>query len=138
MQSQSNDWLAPEGWGLRLLRLLIPTQPEPPTPLTSRADSDSPPVTRARAVDGSALKDLTNAELGTAWRVSYLALRRAGTTIERARLVAIRQIYLDETETRNPTALTAWLASGARAAADRTDFCTTVPTPDTESVLVPG
>lgn len=103
-------------WGLRLLRLLMPTQPEPPTPLTSRADSDSPPVTRARAVDGSALRDLTNAELCTAWRVSYLALQRAGTTHERARLVAIRQIYLDEMETRNPTALTAWLASGARAA----------------------
>lgn len=90
------------------------------------------------AVDGSALKDLTNAELATAWRVSYLALQRAGTTNERARLVAIRQIYLDETETRDPTALTAWLASGARAEADRTGFCTTVPTPDTGSVLVPG
>jgi hypothetical protein len=64
----------------------------------------------------SVVAALTNAELCALWRSSYTALQRASTTTARTLLVANRQVYLDEMERRNPTALNAWLTSGARAA----------------------
>lgn len=59
---------------------------------------------------------LTTAELCRAWRHSFVALRGARTPGERARLAALRQSYLDEIESRDPAAMQAWFASGARAA----------------------
>lgn len=63
-----------------------------------------------------ALQSLTNSELCTAWRASFVELARATSATQRSRIVARRQAYLDEMETRDPRALSAWLDSGARAA----------------------
>ncbi|MGW1339501.1 hypothetical protein ACWCOV_00500 [Kribbella sp. NPDC002412] len=61
--------------------------------------------------------DLSDDELVLAWRASFPALQSA-TSVQRLRIVAERQEYLDELERRNPRGLAAWLASGARAAGD--------------------
>jgi hypothetical protein len=65
---------------------------------------------------------LTDAQLCTAWRISFSALEKASTEQQRLRIVAERQNCLDELERRNPHGLAAWLASGARAAGDPTRF----------------
>jgi hypothetical protein len=65
---------------------------------------------------------LTDAQLCTAWRVSFSALEKASTEQQRLRIVEERQDCLDELERRNPHGLAAWLASGARAAGDPTRF----------------
>jgi hypothetical protein len=65
---------------------------------------------------------LTDAQLCTAWRVSFSALEKARTEQQRLRIVEERQDCLDELERRNPHGLAAWLASGARAAGDPTRF----------------
>jgi hypothetical protein len=57
-----------------------------------------------------------------AWRKSYRILERPHSPATHLRVVALRQLYLDELERRNPTGLAEWLASGARAAGDPTRF----------------
>jgi hypothetical protein len=59
---------------------------------------------------------MSQARLCRAWRQSFVALQGARTVAERARLVELRQSYLDEIEVRDAGALRAWLADGARAA----------------------
>jgi hypothetical protein len=80
----------------------------------------------AAAVSGDAAQpgpqSLTDAQLCTAWRVSFSALEKATTEQQRLRIVEERQDCLDELERRNPHGLVAWLASGARAAGDPTRF----------------
>jgi hypothetical protein len=60
--------------------------------------------------------EMSQARLCRAWRQSFVALQGARTVAEWARLVELRQSYLDEIETRDAVALRAWLAGGARAA----------------------
>ncbi len=60
---------------------------------------------------------MEDTDLCLAWCSSFVALQRARTTESRLRAVEIRAIYLDALERRDPSAFTAWLASGARAAA---------------------
>jgi hypothetical protein len=67
-------------------------------------------------VDANAAQHLTDTELCLEWRRSFVTLQSAGSPAQRMRMVAQRQIYLDEIERRSPSALHAWLASGARAA----------------------
>lgn len=62
--------------------------------------------------------DLDLDELCWAWRRSYVRLQRCRTVTETARVVAERQLCLDELERRNPGGLSAWLEAGARAAGD--------------------
>lgn len=57
-----------------------------------------------------------------AWRVSFVALRQPVPPSSRLRLVERRRELLDELERRNPAGFQAWLASGARAAADPTKY----------------
>lgn len=94
-----------------------------------RSESPAPPdtvdpaaVTRAalhRADgDGSTPESMSDAAICRAWRRSYLLLQRAGSVTARMVVVQQRQRYLDELERRNPTGLSGWLASGARAAGD--------------------
>jgi hypothetical protein len=98
-------------WALSTLRRLRRSAPVSPS-APYEPPAEMPPV----GVESSVVRELSNAELCTAWRASYTALQRATSPTARARLVANRQCYLDEMESRNPTALSAWLASGARAA----------------------
>jgi hypothetical protein len=64
---------------------------------------------------------MTDEDLCQAWRSSYVALGRATTVSSLLRVVEMRALYLDELERRaGPSALQAWLRSGARAAADPT------------------
>jgi len=70
----------------------------------------------AREVDQACLHSLSNSELCLAWRRSYCSLIETTSVPLRAAVVASRQAYLDEMERRDPRALTAWLAAGARAA----------------------
>jgi hypothetical protein len=65
---------------------------------------------------------LTDEELCLAWRASYWALRDGSSGTEVMDAVTVRQCILDEFERRNSTGLSAWLASGARAAGNPLPF----------------
>jgi hypothetical protein len=68
------------------------------------------------------LSSLSDAALCQAWRASFSKLRDSPSQLQRTRIVDERQRYLDEFERRNPEGLMAWLASGARAAANPSRF----------------
>jgi hypothetical protein len=59
---------------------------------------------------------LTDAELCQAWRASFAALLAATGPADRARVVSLRQDYLDELLRRHPEPVRAWLETGPRAA----------------------
>jgi hypothetical protein len=80
-----------------------------PTPL-------SPAVVEPGPALPAAVQTLTDKELCRVWRISFWALQSSRTPAAREQVVALRQAYLDELERRHPSALTAWLDSGARAA----------------------
>lgn len=61
---------------------------------------------------------LDDLELCNAWHNSYLALQRAESPAARLEIVALRKLYLDSFERRDPRAFRAWMASGGRAAGD--------------------
>jgi hypothetical protein len=63
-----------------------------------------------------------------AWRRSYVVLQRAHSATTRLHVVEVRQAYLDELERRNAMGLSAWLASGARAAGNPSRFIQHHPT----------
>ena len=67
------------------------------------------------AVAASAARALTDHDLCRAWCTSFDVLQSVSDVEARARVVALRQAYLDELERRDPPGLSAWLASGARA-----------------------
>jgi hypothetical protein len=64
----------------------------------------------------SELRRLTDEQLCQGWRASYLALQLRPPDAAILETVEERQRFLDELERRNARGLTAWLASGARAA----------------------
>ncbi len=92
-----------------------PVGPAPPAPGSAARPPD---------VTSAAAREMTDADLCRQWRRSFVTLQSAQTPGERARVVAQRQVYLDELERRSPTALQAWLASGARAAGGPDRFLT--------------
>jgi hypothetical protein len=65
---------------------------------------------------------LDDYELCCAWRRSSLLLEHPHSPATHSRLAQQRQLYLDELERRNPAGVSAWLASGARAASDPTRY----------------
>jgi hypothetical protein len=67
-------------------------------------------------VDETMVRQLSDRELCLEWRRSFVTLQAARSAGHLLRVVTQRQIYLDEMERRSPTALAAWLSSGARAA----------------------
>jgi hypothetical protein len=71
---------------------------------------------------------MDDAMLCLAWRVSFAALQRPVLPpSSRLRIVDRRRELLDELERRNPRGFQAWLASGARAAADPTKYISPAP-----------
>ena len=67
---------------------------------------------------------MDDATLCFAWRVSFVALQQPLSLFSRLQIVGRRQELLDELERRNPRGFRAWLASGARAAADPSKYIT--------------
>jgi hypothetical protein len=61
------------------------------------------------------VEQLEDGQLCRLWRWAFWELQQQSTAPEILDLVALRQACLDELERRNPSALYAWLASGARA-----------------------
>jgi len=61
---------------------------------------------------------MSDADLCLEWRRSYLALQSSGSVTAQLLVVQQRQRYLDELERRNPSGLSVWLSSGARAGSD--------------------
>ena len=74
------------------------------------------PVVPLDAVELSIDDTMTDLDLCQAWRSSYVALARARSAASRGRIVLAREVVLDELERRHPSAVRAWLESGARAA----------------------
>ncbi len=68
------------------------------------------------------VRNLSNLELCTVWRRSFLLLQETAAVQDKLAVVVLRQRCLDEMEHRNTVAFEAWLASGARAAGDPTRF----------------
>lgn len=62
------------------------------------------------------VQGLSDRELCRMWRVTFADLQEASSTEARERIVSIRQACMDELERRNPGAMSAWFASGPRAA----------------------
>lgn len=77
---------------------------------------------RASEAAATELRSLTDASLCRAWQVSFSALQISSSSLQRLRVVQVRQELLDEVERRNPEGLMAWLASGARAAGSPSKF----------------
>jgi hypothetical protein len=67
------------------------------------------------ATAASAARALGDRDLCRAWCTSFDVLQSAADDEARARIVALRQAYLDELDRRDPLGLRAWLESGARA-----------------------
>ncbi|MFI5693761.1 hypothetical protein ACIA58_18095 [Kribbella sp. NPDC051586] len=86
--------------------------------------TDLPDLTSSAGLarDEPAVGALGDSELCRQWRHSYVTLQKACTVTARLRIVARRQIYLDELERRAPQQLEAWLQAGARAAGDPSKF----------------
>lgn len=92
---------------------------------TGWSSGSSPaPVERPLDVTSAAVREMSDAELCREWRHSFVTLQAARSPHGLARVVAQRQVYLDEMERRSPTALQAWLESGARAAGGPDRFLT--------------
>ncbi|HET9830040.1 MAG TPA: hypothetical protein VFQ11_16230 [Nocardioidaceae bacterium] len=129
-------FLASHPWCLDIVRRWR-SQHRPAQPSAERApgrdaggDLETPEVTEgvaalpARPAPGQqrpevtavTAQQLSDQELCRAWRHSFVTLQDCRSAPERARVVAQRQVYLDEMERRSPSGLRAWLESGARAA----------------------
>jgi hypothetical protein len=92
-----------------------------PTPASDSASGfDSPAWTTLPKADDPTSKpeSMSDADLCREWRRSYGVLQRSGSVPARLLVVQQRQRYLDELERRNPSGLSVWLSSGARAAGD--------------------
>jgi hypothetical protein len=108
---------------------LAPVRDEPGRP--PQPPPDRPALTDHRLdVTDAAARAMTDRELCREWRHSFVTLQSARTAEELARVVAQRQVFLDEMERRSPTALKAWLDSGARAAGGPERFLTRRPHDD--------
>jgi hypothetical protein len=90
---------------------------------------EAPAIESISAVESAVdLSSLSDTDLCQAWRASFSVLESASTSSQRARIAEARQKYLDELERRNREGLLAWLASGARAAADPSRYFLESPT----------
>ena len=73
------------------------------------------------------LQALSDRQLCRVWRVSFCALQDARTALAKERIFTLRHAYLNELERRDPDAIRAWLAAGARAAGGPERFLTHPP-----------
>ncbi|WP_432946016.1 hypothetical protein ACQPXM_07120 [Kribbella sp. CA-253562] len=90
--------------------------------LAKRLGWGSSPVDEPKE-DTDRVRQLTTAELCSAWILSGQQLRAASSS-GALPLVRLRQLYLDELERRDPVGFNAWLASTASAAGDPRRFLT--------------
>jgi hypothetical protein len=67
-------------------------------------------------LDAADLDGLSDEALCHAWRRSFVMLERAASVVSRTRVVAHRQLLLEELEHRHPEELQAWFDAGGRAA----------------------
>jgi hypothetical protein len=58
---------------------------------------------------------MTDDELCSAWRRSHIRVTLTGSAATKLATVALRAVYLDEIERRDPQAFRAWMASDAWA-----------------------
>jgi len=106
-------------------------QEQPPEqPLDDLDDAEWPTADPATVEQSLpvAPEDLDDDALCWAWRRSYVVLQRTRSPATRLHIVEVRQAYLDELERRNAMGLSAWLASGARAAGNPSRFIHHPPT----------
>jgi hypothetical protein len=92
-------------------------------PTTSPAEH---PAHQSGALDRpvTTVAALTDAELCRLWRGTFWELQARRAPDQVLRMVALRQSCLDELERRHPSALHAWLVSGARASGGPEKFLT--------------
>jgi hypothetical protein len=75
------------------------------------------PTGEPSVITADAVRRMTGAELCQTWRRSYMILSSTRGLRERAQVVWLRQMILDEMEIRDPAGLRAWLLrAGARTA----------------------
>jgi hypothetical protein len=91
------------------------TRPDPASTATTGAPSHPDETLGWPSPDGRPLETLDDADLFKLWRRTFWELERQPSVEELAWLVELRQSCLDELSRRNPTAMAAWLSSGARA-----------------------
>ena len=93
-------------------------QPSAEEPVRALVDDlvPDPTSTPTAELSEQQVRALDTRALCHQWRHSFVALESARTAAQRMRVVAQRQLFLDELDRRSPSALAAWLASGARAA----------------------
>jgi hypothetical protein len=107
------------GRWLRRRRRATPRPPQRQGPIGRTSPTlEKSPTARPPAK----LRSLSGTDLCHAWRASFTALQETSSPSQRIRIVEARQEYLDEFERRNPEGFMAWLASGARAAANPTRY----------------
>jgi hypothetical protein len=92
---------------LRSRRRAVPQQPDAGV---------LPAVLGCLAVDPATLQHLTTAQLCSLWRKSAAGLSAATTPGALAEVVNARAVVLAELERRDPVAMAAWIAAGAREA----------------------
>jgi hypothetical protein len=101
-------------------------QPAATDPAERSAGSASAPTSWIQPAEEAkphvAPASLSDDALCLAWRASFSALQRAGSPAQRLWIVDERRAYLEELEKRNARGVSAWLASGARAAGDPSRF----------------
>jgi hypothetical protein len=104
-------------------RRMTPTPDAPVVTRPRRVVTPAPaPPPVAENVDFVVPDRMDDVDICLAWCSSYVALQRVRTAESRLRVVQMRALYLDDLERRNPDALLAWMASGARAAGDPSRF----------------
>ena len=114
--------------------------PPGPGPASNRApDFDPGARTEPQNAHFPMLKpeSRSDADLCREWRRSYGMLQRSGSVSAQLLVVQQRQRYLDELERRNPSGLSVWLSSGARAAGDPSRYFVPRSGPATDSPLDP-
>jgi hypothetical protein len=75
-----------------------------------------PSVLGCLVVDPATLRTLTTAQVCSLWRKSASGLTAANTPEALAEVVTARSVVLAELERREPVAMAAWIAAGAREA----------------------
>lgn len=110
--------LAWPGWPAVVRRVRRPTRDRPKAAASTPHKPEVAPEPVPVPVDVSLVVPdrLDDADLGLAWRSSYVALLRTTTPESRLRVVLVRALYLDEMERTNPAAFADWLSTGPRAA----------------------
>jgi hypothetical protein len=110
--------VASSPYAVNVYRRWVVSAPTPPPerPVTPAPTRPSRPPEHPGDQLAAELRRLTDEQLCQRWRTSYPALQMRPSATSVLEVVEQRERYLDELQRRNARGLTAWLASGARAA----------------------